>query len=71
MLDKKISSINTDYNNLQEQIKIIQMDMPIDSYLSSTHFLAKTSQLRSRSSTPPITQKKIETKNARPARTIG
>jgi hypothetical protein len=70
MLDKKITSISTDYNNMQEQIKIIQMDMPIDSYLSSTHFLAKTSQLRSRNSTSPSTQKKTETKNASPPKTI-
>jgi hypothetical protein len=50
MLDKKLNTINTDYNNLQEQMKLIQMDMPIDSYLSSSHFLAKTHNLRSRNS---------------------
>ncbi len=50
MLDKKLNTMNTDYNNLQEQLRAIHLDLPFDSYLSSSHFLAKSSNLRSRNS---------------------
>lgn len=58
MLDKKLNTINTDFNNLHEQMKLMQLDMPIDSYLSSSHFLAKTHNLRSRNSKFWIYQEK-------------
>jgi hypothetical protein len=50
MIDKRLSTIAADFNAMQEQLKSMQMEMPIDNYLNSTHFLAKSSHLRSRSS---------------------
>ena len=50
MIDKKLNSINTDYNHIQEQVKTIQMEGPLDNYLSSQHFTGKKGKVRNRKS---------------------
>ena len=57
MIDKKLNTMNTDYNNMQEQVKTLQMERPIDKYLSSNHFLRNSSHLKSRKSKQISSQK--------------
>ena len=50
MIDKKLNTMNTDYNNMQEQVKTLQLERPIDKYLSSKQFLRNSSNLKTRKS---------------------
>lgn len=55
MIDKKLNSMNSDYNHIQEAVRNIQADSHLDSYLSSKHFLNKSGKLKVRKSTSPST----------------
>lgn len=50
MIDKKLNTMNNDYNHMQEQVKTLQMERPIDKYLSSKNFLKNTHHMKTRSS---------------------
>ena len=49
MIDKKLNSMNSDYNNIQEAVKTMQMEGPFDSYLSSKQFINKSKKNNGRS----------------------
>ena len=51
MIDKRLNTIGADFNNMQEQLQNLQLNSPIDDYLSSSHFLEKSSRLKTRKST--------------------
>jgi hypothetical protein len=48
MMDKRLNSIMSDYNNMNEQIKLIRNEIPADSYLSTQNLLAKSAFLKNR-----------------------
>lgn len=50
MIDKRLNTIGADFNNIQEQLKNIQLESPIDNYLTSSQFLAQSSRLKARKS---------------------
>ena len=48
MIDKKLNSMNSDYNLIHEAVKTMQIDNPIDCYLSSKNFINRSGRVKSR-----------------------
>jgi hypothetical protein len=56
MMDKRLNSITADYANMNEQIRLLRTDIPVDSFVSTQH-LSKSAFLKNRSASNfPFTQ---------------